>query len=181
MRSEANKNRIINGIQAKGDDFLAALQRHRIGQAQITTDNKNLQAVQNFFDYGYKVCQYVHFRCTAINKMVLDYIHLVPTINQIEDFSIKLVLSKISKEEAYAFANKVRDNLDEVGIAAERYFALRPPIFNTRQFAEVGGSFIPGKVVVVPHDLAQLISHHDKGILHTILCLDPKNFAVILS
>ena len=54
--------------------------------------------------------------------MCLDYIALVPIINNIDDYSNRLVHSKINKEAAYEYANSVQESLDEVSHAAERYF-----------------------------------------------------------
>ena len=75
-RSEANKTRIVDVMNGKGVDFLAALQRYRFGTDVIVSDDQKLLAIQNFFFFGQKVCQFAYLWSNAINAMIVDYLHL---------------------------------------------------------------------------------------------------------
>ena len=68
--------------------------------------------MKNFFDYGFKVTQFIHLRLSAISKMCFDYSALVLVINNIDDFLNRLVLSKITKETSYEYANSMQGVLE---------------------------------------------------------------------
>ena len=108
-RSEANKTSKVNIINEKEIDFLTALQQYRVGPEVIVCDDQKLLAIQKCFSFGQKVCQFTYLRSSAINAVVVEYFHLGPPINCMDNFSNRLVLSKITKEEAYNYASEVQD------------------------------------------------------------------------
>ena len=95
-RSEVNKARIIAAIDAKGQDFLLALEWYRVGQEPITENDQKLTALQNYFAFGHKICQYTQLEASALNLMIEEYLKIIPTVDKINGNCNKLILSKLS-------------------------------------------------------------------------------------
>ena len=69
--------------------------------------------------------------------MCEEYLKILPLVNKIDDYSNKLILSKISKEEGYLFASDLQDVIDELARACDKYYGLRPPAIQVRTYADV--------------------------------------------
>ena len=76
-RSPNQRSRIYTPIVERGNQFQQALQRYRVGDPGIATDDQRVQALKNFFDCGLKVTQFIHLRSCTISKMCSDYSALV--------------------------------------------------------------------------------------------------------
>ena len=112
-RSEANKTRVIAAVNALGDNFVRGLERYKITPERLESDDQKITALQNFFDFGQKIYQFSFLQTAALNTMCEEYLKILPLVNKIDDFSNKLILSKISKEEGYSFASDLQDVIDE--------------------------------------------------------------------
>ena len=80
----------------------------------IVEDDDKLMALLNFFSFGYTVFQYTLLHTAALNSVTAEYLKIIPVINQINDHSNKLILSKISKQDGYTFASKCQDAIDDL-------------------------------------------------------------------
>ena len=56
----------------------------------------------------------------------------IPVVNKINDNSNKLILSRISKQDGYRFAGLLQDSIDELSRACEKYYGLKPPVFQQK-------------------------------------------------
>ena len=99
-RSEANKTRVIAAVNARGEGFLRGLERYRTTAERIENDDQKITALLNYFDFGQKIYQFTFLKTASLNTM---YLRILPLVNKIDDYSNKLILSKISKEEGYFF------------------------------------------------------------------------------
>ena len=99
--------RVANAINGRGDRFLRGLERYRLSADRIETDNQKIDALLNFFDYGKQIYQFDLLRTSSLNVMCEEYLRALPLINNMDNMSNKLILSKISKAEAYTFASQL--------------------------------------------------------------------------
>ena len=81
-------------------------------------------------------------RTSAFNVMCNEYLRALPLLNSMDDMSNKLILSKISKAEAYAFASQLQDALDALGEACAKYYSRRAPEFQNRAYAAMREVFV---------------------------------------
>ena len=51
-RSEANKTRVVNAINGRGERFLRGLERYRTTADRVETDDQKITALLNYFDFG---------------------------------------------------------------------------------------------------------------------------------
>ena len=93
---------------------------------------------------------------------------ILPLVNRINDYSNKLILSKITKEEGYLFASALQDVIDELSRSCERYYGLHPPAFQERTYADVRAVFIATPLVNVDHDFEVILVHKNNDTLHNI-------------
>ena len=108
-RSEANKTRVVNAINGRGEPFLRGLERYRTTADRVETDDQKITALLNYFDFGTQIYQFDFLKTASLNSMCTEYLRTLPLINKIDDFSNKLIFSKISKADAYTFASELQD------------------------------------------------------------------------
>ena len=156
-RSEANRARVIAAINAKGEGFLHGLERYRLGAAPIQSDNQKMDAILNFFAYGKQICQHDLLRTSALNVICNEYLRALPLINGLDDTSNKLILSKISKSEAYAFASQLQDALDSLGEACTKYYSRHAPEFQNRDYAAMREVFAEAALIEVGHSFEDIL------------------------
>ena len=76
-----------------------------------------------------------------------------------DDMSNKLILSKISKAEAYTFASQLQDALDALGEACVKYYSRRAPEFQNRVYAAMREVFVGPALIDVGHSFEDLLQH----------------------
>ena len=178
-RSEATRARVVAAINDRGGDFLRGLERYRTSAGPIVEDDDKLMALLNFFSFGHQVFQYTLLHTAALNNVTAEYLKIIPVINQINDNSNKLILSKISKQDGYTFASKCQDAIDDLVSACVKYYGLAPPVYDQRNYVDVRAAFINSPLVDTPHDFEQLVTCKNNNTLFNVKlidCRDPANF-----
>ena len=178
-RSEATRARVVAAIDDRGGDFLRGLERYRTSAGPIVEDDDKLMALLNFFSFGHQVFQHTVLHTAALNSVTAEYLKIIPVINQINDNSNKLILSKISKQDGYTFASKCQDAIDDLVNACEKYYGLAPPVYDQRNYVDVRAAFINSPLVDIPQDFEQLVPYKNNNTLFNvklITCRDPANF-----
>ena len=133
---------MVNAINGRGESFLRGLERYRTTADRIENNDQKITALLNYFDFGKQIYQFDFLKTASLNSMCDEYLRALPLINKIDDFSNKLILSKISKEDAYTFASELQDVLDDLTEACQKYYGHRPPEFQGRTYIEVCEVFI---------------------------------------
>ena len=93
-----------------------------------------------------------------------------------------MILSKISKADAYTIASELQDVLDDLSAACEKYYAHRPPEFQNRAYTEVREVFIAPALVNVEHNFETLLEHKNNSTLINVSlteCRVPSNFGAL--
>ena len=134
----------------------------------METDNKKIDALLNFFNFGKQIYQYDLLRTSSLNVMCSEYLRTLPLINRIDDMSNKLILSKISKADAYAFASELQDALDSLAEACVKYYSRRPPEFQNRNYVEMREVFVGPAIVNVGHNFEDLLQHMNDDTLSNV-------------
>ena len=114
--------------------------------------------------------------------MCTEYLRTLPLINKIDDMSNKLILSKISKADAYAFASELQDVLDSLAEACVKYYSQRPPEFQNRNYIEMREVFVGPAIINVEHNFEDLLQHKNDNTLTNVSLTDcrvPTNFGVL--
>ena len=170
---------MVAAINERGGDFLRGLERYRTSAGPIVEDDDKLMALLNFFSFGHTVFQYTLLHTAALNNVTAEYLKIIPVINQINDNSNKLILSKISKQDGYTFASQCQDAIDDLVSACVKYYGLAPPVYDQRNYVDVRAAFINSPLVDTPHDFEQLVTCKNNNTLFNVKlidCRDPANF-----
>merc|ERR1712215_351569 len=95
------------------------------------------QALLNFFQFGREILQHARLHSGALKKMVDGYVVLIPKVNMINDFSNQLIMSEVTKNQAYDFAKDCQASLKTLAEACRAFYQLIVPVFRGRSFEEV--------------------------------------------
>ena len=173
---------VVYAINGRGDPFLRGLERYRSTANRIENDDQKITALLNYFDFGKQIYQFDFLKTASLNSMCDEYLRILPLINKIDDFSNKLILSKISKEDAYTFASELQDVIDDLAQACDKYYGHRPPEFQGRTYIEVRAVFIAPALINVEHNFDTLLEHKNNNTLHNVSLTEyrvPSNFGAL--
>ena len=151
-RAAAQQARVIDAINNRDPDFLRGLERYRVSEGPLVEDNDKLMALLNFFTYGRQIFQHCVLQTGALLRMTNEFLRIFPAINRITDYSNKLIMSTITKQEGYTFARACQEDIDSLGEACQRYYELAPPVFEARDFIDVRAAFVNTPMVKIPQD-----------------------------
>ena len=99
--------------------------------------------------------------------MVDKYLEIFPKINQISDYSNRLIMSEVTKNEGYDFAKECQSDLKDLAEACRKFFQLVIPVFGGRSYEEVRGVFINVPLEDVPEDFERLAELSEADSLHS--------------
>ena len=167
-RSAQQQQRVEDAIRAKGPDFLRALGRYRIDPTPLVEPNDQFLALLNYFQYGRQILQHAILHSAALRQMVDRYVELFPKINQISDFSNRLIMSDVTKNQGYDFAKDCQADLKSLAEACRKFYQLVIPVFRGRSFEEVRSVFINLPLEHVPEDFERLAELSEANSLHSV-------------
>ena len=139
---------------------MRALGRYRIDPTPLVEANDQYLALLNYFQYGRQILQHAILHSAALRQMVDRYLEIFPKINQISDYSNRLIMSEVTKNEGYDFAKECQSDLKNLAEACRKFFQLVIPVFGGRSYEEVRGVFINVPLEDVPEDFEKIGRAH---------------------